>query len=79
MHGLAGKARFVQGVLDDGPIETREGIAVEMGRLAFHLADGEQRVIGLVLEDSLLAAVQPGHVGATDPSTRWDHNQAPVR
>ena len=53
----------MQRMLNDGAVQTGEGIAIEMGRLAVHLADGEQRVIGLVLEHPLLAAVQPGDVG----------------
>ena len=50
-------------MLDDGPIQTRERISAELGRLAFYLADREDLRLGLVLEDALLGAVDPGDVG----------------
>ena len=79
MHRPPGESGLVQCMLDDRTIETGERIAVEMRRLTVDLADGEQRVVGLVLEHPLLAAVQPGDVRAADARPRRDRDQAPIR
>ena len=79
MHRLSAEARLVQRMLHDGAIETGERVAIEMRGLAVDIADREQRVVGLVLEDPLLAAVQPGDVGAADARPRRNGDQPAVR
>ena len=69
MYRPPGEPGLVQRMLDDGTVETRERVTVEVRRLTVHLADRKHRVIGLVLEHPLLTAVQPGDVRVPDSSS----------
>ena len=73
------ESRLLQAVLDDGAVETGEGIGVEIGRLAVHLTHGKRLVLGLVFENALFGVIEPGDIGPSQPGPRRDRDQPPVR
>ena len=67
MQGVSTQARLLQGMLNDGSVHPGEGVPLEMGGFTIHGAHRIDRPFGLVLEDTLLALVDPGHTGTSYP------------
>ena len=55
MYGATGETGLLQRMLHDGAIETRPGIALEMGRRTIDGTDRVDRTLRLVFENALLA------------------------
>jgi hypothetical protein len=79
MDRVASVLGLLHPVLDDDPVQSGEGVAFEVGRLAIDLASGINGVFGLVLGDLMLGLVEPGDIGAADTYARGNRHQPAVR
>ena len=79
VYGLTREPRLLQGMLNDGSIQPRPGVPLEMRGCAVNRAYRVHGALGFVFEDLLLGTVNPGPIRATDANPRRDHDQATVR